>query len=178
MPQKKLKSMPEVKFHPACIELAKSIGDFMQYWGFSRTDGQIWCLVFLAQQPLSGQVLAKALGLSKASVSLAIQELTFYEVIEPVARGEGRTIFYRSNPDIEQVIVNILKNRELDLVEKCSKAIDHVRQAEKTHPQCFPIINHEKLGELESMVQHALAFLNILISTKLHMKMGEFEEPS
>ena len=169
--------MNSLQFNPALIQLAQQVGEFMQYWGFSKWDGQIWCLIFLSQQPLSGQDLAKALGLSKASVSLAIQELTFYEVIEPIARGERRTLYYRSNPDLEQVIVNILKNRELKLIEKSAQALEHLRQSESENPQCYPIIQQERVQELENMVHQALAFLNILISSKLNMKMGTFEEP-
>lgn len=167
---------PALHFNQVTIDLAKSVGDFMQYWGFNKTDGQIWCLVFLTQTPLSGKDIAQALNLSKASVSLAIQELTFYEVIEPVARGQRNTIFYRSNPDIEQVIVNVLKNRELRLIDKASKAVTKLREAEKQEPQVNPIINHQKVEELDNMIHQALAFLNILISSKLHMNMGEFEE--
>lgn len=167
--------MTDQPFCPSLLELARAVGDFMQYWGFNKTDGQIWCLVYLSQQPLSGQQLAKALGLSKASVSLAIQELTFYEVVEPVARGDRRTLYYRSHPDIEQVIVNILKNRELKLIEKTASAINTIRTEEAKNPSAHPIIQHERLGELETMVHQALAFLNILISSKLNMQMGEFE---
>jgi len=169
------KDKPSYKFHPTVIELAKSVGEFMQYWGFSKIDGQIWCLIFLTQTPLSGQELAKALGLSKASVSLAIQELLFYEVIEATSRGNRNTIYYRSNPDIEQVIVNVLKNRELKLIEKAAEALQNVQQNERVNPQIAPILNHEKLEELESMIHQGLAFLNILISSKLKMQLGEFE---
>lgn len=167
---------PCFEFNPTTIELAKAVGEFMQYWGFSRTDGQIWCLIFLTQTPLSGQEIAKALGLSKASVSIAIQELIFYEVIEATSRGARNTIYYRSNPDLEQVIINVLKNRELKLIEKASSALDRLRATERVNPQTTPIINHEKLDELDQMIHQGLAFLNILISSKLKMQLGEFEE--
>jgi len=169
------KEKPCYEFHPALIDLAKTVGEFMQYWGFSKIDGQIWCLIFITQNPLSGQELAKALGISKASVSLTIHELLFYEVIESTSRGNRNTIYYRSNPNIEQVIVNVLKNRELKLIEKAANALKNVQQNERIKPQIAPIINHEKLEELEVIIHQGLAFLNILISSKLKMQMGEFE---
>jgi DNA-binding transcriptional regulator GbsR (MarR family) len=169
------KSKPTYQFHPATIELAKAVGDFMQYWGFNKIDGQIWCLIFITQNSLSGQELAKALGLSKATVSLAIQELLFYEVIEATSRGARNTIYYRSNPDIEQVIVNVLKNRELKLIEKAAQSLTTLQETEHLNPQLAPIINHERLEELEQMIHQALAFLNILISSKLKIESNKFE---
>jgi DNA-binding transcriptional regulator GbsR (MarR family) len=172
------KTKPSYQFHPATIELAKSVGEFMQYWGFNKVDGQIWCLIFITQNPLSGQELAKALGLSKATVSLAIKELLFYEVIEATSRGTRNTIYYRSNPDIEQVIVNVLKNRELKLIEKAAQSLRKVQETERLTPQVAPITNHERLEELEQMIHQALAFLNLLISSKLKLDASKFEKSS
>lgn len=155
------------QFHPSLIDLSKTIGDFIQYWGFNRTHGQIWCLVYLSQQPLSGQIIAKALNLSKATVSLAIQELLFYEVIESIGRGDRRTLYYQSHPQVQSVIVNILKNRELKLIEKSNLALKALKKAEELEPQYHPILNHEKLEKLEQMIEQAMGFLNLLILTQL-----------
>ncbi len=157
----------KVIFSPKVVSLAKSVGEFIQYWGFNKNHGQIWCLIFLSQNPLDGNTLAKALGVSKASISLAIQELLFYEVIQTVAKGQRRTLYYRSHPDMAQVIINILKNRELPMIQKSALSIEEIKKSHDCETMQYLIINHNNLDEMSAMVNQALIFLEFLISAKL-----------
>jgi len=168
----------KIQFHSEAIFLAKSVGDFMQYWGFNKLHGQIWCLVFISQTPLSGQDLALALGVSKTAISLAIQELIFYEVIIPTERGPRNTIYYQSNPDIEKVITNVLKNRELKLIENSAKLVRELKEVERESPQTFPILHWDRIEELETMIQQASNFLRLLIETQLEVERLKAEAPS
>lgn len=165
----------KIQFHPEAIALAKSVGEFLQYWGFNKLHGQIWCLIFISQTPLSGQDLAMALGVSKTAISLAIQELIFYEVIIPSERGPRNTIYYQSNPNIEAVIINVLKNRELKLIENSARFVQELKQVERAHPQAFPILHWDRLQELETMIQQASNFLSLLIETQLEIERLKME---
>ncbi|MCS6838486.1 MAG: hypothetical protein NZ480_06520 [Bdellovibrionaceae bacterium] len=158
--------MTSKKFPPELIQLANSVGQFIQYWGFKELHGQIWCLVYLSEQPLSGQDLAHALGMSKASISLAIQELVFYEVIFPVRRGRGNTLYYQSNPHIYEVICHILKNRELKLIHTSAQALAKLNALPTS---CRPQLNSDHLKELETMISKATTFLEFLIASQCHI---------
>ncbi len=54
----------------------------------------------------------KRLGVSKALVSFSIADLLEYRVIEQVSKGPRRTVYFQANPNLTDVIFNVLHNRE------------------------------------------------------------------
>ncbi len=100
--------------------LAGSVGDFIRYWGFRRIHGQIWTVVYLSKNPVSGVELTKILQVSKALVSPALKDLESYRLITRLP-GDLKTKRYTANADVFAVIKNILETREQVLLTKASK---------------------------------------------------------
>lgn len=96
----------------AYVELLQSIGSFIQYWGFKEVHGQVWACIFLAEEPVDANHIIQQLKLSKAAISLAIKDLLQYRVILEVEKTRPSTRKYISNPDLAEVILNVLRTRE------------------------------------------------------------------
>ena len=79
---------------PSVQKLSLSIGNFIRYWGFRRIHGAIWTQVFLSKTPLSCTDLTERLGLSKALISPALEELCHYHLIQVVASPNDKTKLY------------------------------------------------------------------------------------
>jgi len=143
-------------------KLAESVGEFIKYWGFKEIHGRIWVHVYLAPQPITAKELTLRLGVTKGLVSTALSELIAYQVVEKVSLGDARSPGYQSNPDLMQVIYNILRNRELKLTQKIEKnivALSEVMQEEEPEMS-------EKLGRLHEMTSFAVDTLRKLLSNK------------
>ena len=97
--------------------LSGAVGDFIRYWGFRRIHGEIWTQIYLSKDPLSGVELTQRLGVSKALVSPALKELEDYKLIL-VRKEDNKTKRYFANPDVFDVIKDILQKREMQLIEK------------------------------------------------------------
>ena len=141
--------------------LAKEIGNFIQYWVSKKIHGQIWTLVFLSEKPLNSTYITKKLSVSKALVSLAIKDLLKYEVIEIVER-KSKEIYFSSNPDILKVIANVLKNRETVMLEKIKKHHEELKAFKGTHRWDFKS-QPDRLDELGVMIESAQFTLREMI---------------
>lgn len=144
---------------PELDDLASQIGGFIKYWGFRKIDGTIWAHLYLSPTPLSASDLVTRLGVSKALVSLSINELLSFEVIEEVGKGDFGTILYRSRPNLSEVIENVLRSREMRMLsslEVASRIL--IRAGEGNKLEGF--VDMDRAKRVENMVQQANTLLN------------------
>jgi DNA-binding transcriptional regulator GbsR (MarR family) len=126
-------------------KLADSVGDFIRYWGFRRVHGQIWTLLYLKNQAISPTEIAKSLGVSKSLISSALVELEDHKLIMPVDNeitGNKKTKFFKAESDVIKIIQDILKNRELKLINSVKENIDKLQKKKNS-------VDPERLASLE-----------------------------
>ncbi|MBD64783.1 MAG: hypothetical protein CME62_06225 [Halobacteriovoraceae bacterium] len=111
------------------IELIDDIGAFIEYWGFRKIHGRVWASVYLAEKPLSTPEIVAGLGVSKALVSGAINELLEHGLIVQVGQVKygGHTYQACSNP--AEVVRDVVKNRELVLFEKIENNLMNISKS-------------------------------------------------
>ena len=158
---------------PELQELSEQIGEFIHYWGFKRVHGRIWTQLFLSDRPLDSADLVRHMKISKALVSISVRELLEYEVIIESGKSERGTNLYTVNPDILQVILNVLRGREkrlLSRVEGAREALERVPYEDKVANDISP----ERLVKLKQLVGDASAALEGLIALR-SVDFGEFK---
>ena len=109
----------------AVRKMAAAVGDFIRYWGFRRIHGQIWTVLYLSREPLSGTELTARLGVSKALVSPALAELEHFGLILP-AGGDGKTRLYAADPQVFAVIRKVLETRERRLIAEARRCFERL----------------------------------------------------
>lgn len=144
--------------HPkGLIPLAASVGDFIRYWGFRRIHGQIWTLIYLSSEPLSGAELTKSLKVSKALISPALKELEAYNLIERVESENDKTKRYRANPDIFGVIQQVLISREREILQRVSAQFGILANAKTS------TLDPARLESLGEMIASANTCINGIV---------------
>jgi DNA-binding transcriptional regulator GbsR (MarR family) len=99
-------------------EFASEVGQFMEYWGFKKVHGQIWCHIYLSQQPLDAAELMRRLSISKALVSISLKELLDFAVIEEAGKSERGTRLYKPREDLGATILDTLRRRERKMMAR------------------------------------------------------------
>ncbi len=148
---------------PEVQDLAEQVGEFIQYWGFKRIHGKIWCHLFLSSEPLDAGVLIQRLKVSKALISISIRDLMEYSVIEEAGKSDAGTILYRANPRLTEVICNVLRGRERRLISRVRAAhqlLAQMPQSEKTDQN----LDTDKISEIGEMIEGADHFLDSLLA--------------
>ncbi len=103
---------------PELEDMAEEVGEFICYWGFKKIHGRIWTHIYLSKTPLDAGQLMVRLKVSKALVSLSLNDLLKYEVIKEGEKSARGTQTYFSNPDVLNVILNVLRHRERKMIAK------------------------------------------------------------
>lgn len=148
MADKPLRVPPELE------DVVNQIGEFIEYWGFKNVHGRIWTHVFLAEEPLDASDLVERLGISKALVSMSISDLMDYDVIMSAGKGARGTTVYKANPDITNVITNVLRKRERRMLSRIASASRLLKEL-PVEARGSVHLSTQRLGVLVDMVRSA-----------------------
>jgi DNA-binding transcriptional regulator GbsR (MarR family) len=142
--------------------LADQIGDFIQYWGFRKVEGRLWTYIFLAKKPLKAEELMERTGISKAMLSLSLNELLKYDVIRKAYPERERGQAYITNPNVMEVISNVLRTRERQILGKIQSSFLCAKNKPKETQNLD--LNPERLEFLGEMIGAATQLLDSLLS--------------
>ena len=100
------------------IDLADSVGEFIEYWGFKKVHGQVWVLLYLSSGPLSSRQLKETLGISKALLSMTLNDLKDYYLVDSAGKGPNGVELFVAKQDFLTGVLRVLKRREQFLISQ------------------------------------------------------------
>ena len=102
-------------------------GRIAEFWGFTRTMGRTFGLLYLSREPLPQTEIQKRLGISAGSASMTLAALGRWGVAHRVwVRGQRRE-HYRAETDFWKMISGVLNERER---REIGAAVEIVERAE------------------------------------------------
>jgi DNA-binding transcriptional regulator GbsR (MarR family) len=162
---------------PELEDLANEVGDFICYWGFKKIHGRLWTHIYLARHPLDAGQMMQRLRVSKALISLSLNDLLKYDVILEAGKSARGTQTYVANPKVLDVILNVVRRRERKLLAQaetshrmlCSLSQDSIHRAQIDHSRL------EAIGKMIGQAQNALLSLLELATVDLK-EWGQINE--
>jgi len=131
-------------------ELINNIGSFIEYWGFRKIHGKVWAQVYLSQRPLSTPEIVEELGVSKALISGALNDLLEHKLVERVGQVKFGGITYIACPNPAEVVRDVIKNRELVLFTKIQNDLLSIDQLSSKESKELNI-NSESIKNLKML---------------------------
>ena len=98
------------------LKVADAIGGLMEFWGFKRTMGRMWAVLYLSPQPMTAQELGDRLTMSAGAVSMALAELTKWGVVKKSWRPGDRRDWFEPETSIWKMVSRVYRERELVMV--------------------------------------------------------------
>jgi DNA-binding transcriptional regulator GbsR (MarR family) len=155
-------------------------GRIAEFWGFTRTMGRAFGLLYLSEEPLTQLEIQKRLGISAGSASMTLAGLIRWGVAHKVwVRGQRRE-HYRAETDFWKMISGVLNERErreigaaLDLV---TKAETRARSARRNAPATLrPSVDFtlQRLERLHELYRMGEVMLDMLLG-HLKLDVGRF----
>ncbi len=142
-------------------ELIELVGCFIKYFGFKKVHGQIWAHLFFSPEPLDAPALMKRLSISKALVSMTINDLLKYDVItQQEGKSDMGTLTYKINPKVVSVITEVLRTRESVLLNKIYQKWEEVGES---IDQSDYSIDRARVEQFGALVEQAQKHLNAMI---------------
>lgn len=135
------------------LDLADHIGAFIEYWGFKKVHGRIWTLIFLSPAPIDANFIIEQLDISKALASMSIKDLLYYNVIFEVEKDKPGTQKYTYNPDIINVVLDVLDKREKKMISQISQTYNSMKRHLNKKQDAF--VCDQRFNELGGMITMA-----------------------
>ena len=159
---------------PELEELAKEVGDFICYWGFKKIHGRLWTHLYLSKNPLDAGQMMSLLKVSKALISLSLNDLLQHEVILENGKSDRGTQTYVANPDVVDVILNVLRQREKRMLIKAQSALRQV-SALPLDRQEHHGLEPERIAALQKMIHQAQNALDSILELAT-VELSDWEE--
>ncbi len=147
------------------ITVIETIGDLIDFWGFSKHHGRIWALLYLREEPCSSPDIQQLLEMSAGLVSMSLKELLHWDVVEKVWVKGDRKDYYVANTDLWHMMSRVIREREQNLIQSCIRNLDDALGDLETTE------SDERIAYMKPRVQHLLslsesfaAFLNFLLN--------------
>jgi DNA-binding transcriptional regulator GbsR (MarR family) len=102
-------------------------GRIAKFWGFTRTMGRVFGLLYLARDPSSQAEIQDRLGISAGSASMTLAALGRWGVVHKVRVRGQRGDRYQAETDFWKMISGVLNERER---REIGAAVDAVGRAE------------------------------------------------
>lgn len=122
-------------------------GEMGERWGVNRSVAQIHALLYLAPEPLSADVIAQRLVVSRSNVSTSLKELQSWGIVRVVHVLGDRRDYFASMTDVWgmfRVILEERKRRELDptlaVLRECAHLAKRGRAAPETRERISALL--------------------------------------
>ncbi len=110
----------------AVLRAADAVGGLMEFWGFKRNMGRMWCVLYLSDRPLAAADLGQILQLSTGAVSMTLSELTKWGVVKKSWVPGERRDYYEPETSIWKMVSRVFRERELRQIHAAIEAFDEV----------------------------------------------------
>ena len=144
---------------PAAQAVCDALGDLMAFWGFQRSHGRIWALLFLMERELHAGELAATLELSSGQVSMALRDLDHWGAIHRVHVAGSRRTWFRPETNLFRMVSRVFRDRELEQIRTLARTLQQARAELQTSGR-----KDRTTGRLEPAVEFRLRRIEGLIA--------------
>jgi DNA-binding transcriptional regulator GbsR (MarR family) len=157
-------------------------GRIAEFWGFTRTMGRAFGLLYLSHEPLPQAEIQARLGISAGSASMTLAALGRWGVVHRVwVRGQ-RLHHYEAETDFWKMISGVLNERERReigaAVEAVARGVAGARGAAVGAPKKLraeATFTAERLERLHEICRLGETLLDMLLG-QLTMDVGKFRD--
>ena len=109
-------------------------GRIAEFWGFTRTMGRAFGLLYLSREPLSQAELQTRLGISAGSASMTLAALGRWGVVHKIwVRGQRRE-HYQAETDFWKMISKVFDERERLIAESVRDRLERATAVLRAAP--------------------------------------------
>lgn len=119
----RISDAPLDELGPHTRAVLDTIGDLMAFWGFQRSHGRIWAVLYLAERPLHAGELADILDLSAGQVSMTVRDLEHWGVVHPLRPAGQRRTWFAPETNLFKMVARVFRERELDQIRRLARAL-------------------------------------------------------
>ncbi len=153
--------MTQVELDEAVLRAADAVGGLMEFWGFKRNMGRMWCVLYLSDRPLSASDLTGLLQLSTGAVSMTLAELVKWGAIKKSWVPGERRDYYEAETSIWKMVSRVFRERELRQIHAAIEAFEQVSVELGKRRRTAGLVEVQQLDFAQDRVQGLLDLARI-----------------
>ncbi|TPV95594.1 MAG: hypothetical protein B7733_09100 [Myxococcales bacterium FL481] len=139
-------------------QIVDMFGDIASFWGFTRTQGRVYGLVFLSSTPVDHATVRDALSISAGSTSMTLASLTEWGAL----RRTQRT--YTAQTNLWKLITGIMRQRETPKITAATRRLHELaNELQAAGPSHEVEFMRARLDHLSRFFDGCRAFLDALV---------------
>lgn len=129
-------------------------GEMGSRWGFNRTVGQIFALLVIQEEAISADDIAATLHVSRGNVSMALKELSSWQLVRSKRLPNDRKDYYSASGSIWQLAMKVIEERRKRELEPTLSVLRDIFIDSKTpshnKPQNYAL---EQMKEIHDLLE-------------------------
>lgn len=162
---------PAEHIESACDVAIEVLGQLAEFWGFTRTMGRVFGLVYVSPQPVTQTELCERLSISPGSASMSLSGLQRWGAVRKAMVSQGRKIRYEAETDFRKIVTSVLESRERQTLEDAMDAVAHALDKLHRSGEHDATLDEnarvvlERLRHLDSVYKLSYRLLQLLLKT-------------
>src|SRR4051794_30291576 len=152
----------------------ETCGRIAQFWGFTRSMGRTFGLLYVVPEPLTQAEIQRRLRISAGNASMTLAALMRWRVVEKVSQRGDRSVRYRSETDFWKMISGVLNERERREIRTAIETMNRAEAGAREAQQLFQAGSKDRDGADHTALRLArLREICELGETMLDMLLGQ-----
>ena len=143
---------------PLILTFVSHFGEMGSRWGFNRTVGQVYALLFVAEHPLHADEIAEHLSFSRSNVSIGLKELQGWGLIRQSRIPGDRREYFSSLGDVWQIFRVVAAERRRREVAPTLTVLRESLLAPATEP--VDQYAQERMREMHELIDRLMTWFD------------------
>lgn len=163
---------PRTSLWPSEIAVSDVVGRLIEFWGFKRSMGRVWAVLYLSPRPLTAREIRDALQLSSGAVSMTLSELGRWGVVKKVWVQGDRRDHFAAEVALWRMVSRVLSERERSeissAIEACEQALAFAESklaSQDASERARATLQVERIRGLLELAKLGRRMLDALLST-------------
>jgi DNA-binding transcriptional regulator GbsR (MarR family) len=149
-------------------EVIEALARSMEVYGFNRSYGRLYGILFFAEEPMSLDTLTEESGYAKSTVSTAMGTLErLHFVHRRSIPGEGKKAYYEAETDWWYVVQEALNREVMREIRIMGRALDSAAETLSDTDSDKAQRDLEKVRDLQRLYDRSEQLVNLLTSQSI-----------
>lgn len=159
---------------PLTLKFVSHFGEMGSRWGFNRTVGQIYALLFITKEPLNADYIGEVLGFSRSNVSMGLKELQSWRLVKMSHQAGDRKEYFSTLGDVWDIFKAVAAERHRREVEPTGTILREIMmdREEGNASDQYAHQQIEKMYDLLEMANILFEHLDNLTPERLRSAIG------
>lgn len=139
-----------------------AVGTVIEFWGFKRSHGRLWALLYLRGEALTALELQELLGASKGAISMITRELEQWGVIKRVRSPSDAAWRFDAETNLMRMVRRVIEDREIRVITRAREDLERAERIAQKDKSVKPAVltRLSRMRSLATFIERAVrAFL-------------------